>query len=170
MDSTRPWSPRFWGAFTALCGTGPRGRSTTGSGSFAASMASRPVPQVAKALGSSREHRLKDRLMRKLNDVMPRTQDQPRGNSLVLSNRGCGGQTPSRRTWSPSAPGSPRQGYLQCPTPLLFLPAALEERPDIGVLITQLDRGIFVTKGNIHPAGSPVAGWIHQGSCLQPRT
>ena len=27
-----------------------------------------------------------------------------------------------------------------------------QERPDIGVLITQLDRGIFVTKQNIHPA------------------
>ena len=27
-----------------------------------------------------------------------------------------------------------------------------KERPDIGVLITQLDRGIFVTKQNIHPA------------------
>ena len=26
-----------------------------------------------------------------------------------------------------------------------------QERPDIGVLITQLDRGIFVTKQNIHP-------------------
>lgn len=26
-----------------------------------------------------------------------------------------------------------------------------KERPDIGVLITQLDRGIFVTKANIHP-------------------
>ena len=41
--------------------------------------------------------------------------------------------------------------------------APFEERPDIGVLITQLDRGIFVTKQNIHPAPGRGLGRLRMG-------